>query len=225
MRCRHSVVALIAGLCLTVLAGGCGDSGWTSRGKNTQSKSPSLATVRLGGVAIVDMDEVAKQLGTDVVLVKQIKEGEASLNQQLQTIQASLRDRYQERVRTLNTNSSGTVSNPDAAAQKQQLAGLERELNLQLNESRTSAQKELKVYRQRLIQSFRDEIVPVAQEVAAERGLGVVITKNDTILLAFDDTHDITAALIVRLRANRAAGQQQRNSTASRPAQPSTTYR
>ena len=91
------------------------------------------------------------------------------------------------------------------AARKQQLAELERDFNLQLNQAQRTAQNELSVYRQRLIQRFRDEVVPLAQEAASQRGLGVVLTKNDTVLLAFDDAHDITAAVVAKLRARRAA--------------------
>lgn len=210
---------------LAIVAGGCGNGGWPSRGESKQAGSSAHADGRLSGVAVVDLDEVAKQLGIDVALVKQINDGQASLNQQLRTLQTSLSEQFQEKVRVLKSNSLGNGSNLDSAAQKQQLAGLERELNLQLNQAKQTAQKELSVYRQRLIQSFRSEVVPVAREVAVERGLGVVITKNDTVLLAFDDAHDITAALIARLRAKRAAGHDPRASTASRPAPSDTTYR
>ena len=74
-----------------------------------------------------------------------------------------------------------------------------------MNQAQRTAQNELSVYRQRLIQRFRDEVVPLAQEAASQRGLGVVLTKNDTVLLAFDNAHDITAAVVAKLRARRAA--------------------
>ena len=67
-------------------------------------------------------------------------------------------------------------------------------------EAQQKARQQLGAYRQQLVQQFRAEVVPVAQDVAAARGLGVVLAKNDSVLLAFDQTHDITASVIARLR-------------------------
>ena len=39
------------------------------------------------------------------------------------------------------------------------------------------------------------------QEVAAERGLSVVIPKNDALILTFEPTVDITDAVVKRLQA------------------------
>jgi Skp family chaperone for outer membrane proteins len=199
MRRFSLIVSLILICQLVMIAGGCGDGYWPSRDVNGQA---GRSASRPGGVAIVDLDEVARQLGTDVALLKEINDGQASLNQQLKTFQASLQEKYRQKAQELAARPVGDVSNPEA--QKQQLSQWERELNLQLNEAQRTAQKELTDYRQRLIQRFRDEVVPAAQEVADQRGLGVVLTKNDTVLLAFDDAHNITSAVVVKLRARRA---------------------
>ena len=154
-------------------------------------------------MAIVDLDEVAKQLGTDVALLKEINNGQASLNQQLRSLQTTLQEKYHQKAQELETRPPADGSSPEA--RKQQLAELERNFNLQLNQAQRTAQNELGAYRQQLIQRFRDEVVPVAQEAATQRGLGVVLTKNDTVLLTFDDAHDITALVVAKMRARRAA--------------------
>jgi Skp family chaperone for outer membrane proteins len=200
---RRPCVLVLWGLAsVTVLiAGGCGTSLWSTPEGNGQAAA--TASSRLGGVAVIDLDEVAKQLGADAVLLKEINDGQASLNQQLRNFQSTLQAKYREKAQELETRPVAGGSAPDA--KKQQLAELERELNLQLNQAQRTAANELGVYRQRLIQRFRDEVVPAAQEIAGQRGLGVVLTKNDSVLLAFDDAHDITAAVVAKLRARRAA--------------------
>lgn len=191
MMCRRLFTwSVVVGLgCLTI--GGCGNNGLSS--------FFGAASSRLSGVAVVDLDEVARQLGRDASMLKQMNDGQASLNQQLRTLQTSLQEKYQQTARDLASQPAPNGANPEA--KKQQLVGLEREMGLQLNRAKQTAQNNLNTYRQQLIQQFREEVTPVAKAVAAQRGLGVVVTKNDTVLLTFDDAHDITAEVIVKLRS------------------------
>ena len=181
---------------LLSLAAGCGTGLWPSSADDAKS-------ARSGGVAVVDLDEVARQLGLDVAMSKDFTDGQTSLAKQLQTLQTTLKEKYHQKSIELDPRSVTDAT--AAAARKEQLAQFERELNLQLNQAQRTAQKELSDYRLRLVQRFRDEVVPMAQQAAAERGLGVVLTKNDTVLLTFDDAHDITAAVVAKLRAHRVA--------------------
>ena len=191
---RRLAVLLWGGVLL--IAAGCGaGSRWS--GEQPQPEQP--AESRLSGVAVVDLDEVARQLGKDVKLVAAIKQGQESLNQQLRALQLSLREKYQQAARESEVRPAG--GEVPKESQEVQLANLERQLNLQLNQARHSAQVELKTHQQRLIQQFRDEIKPVAQRVAAKRGLGVVMTKNDSLLLTFDNAHEITAEVVETLWA------------------------
>ncbi|MEN6405338.1 MAG: OmpH family outer membrane protein [Thermoguttaceae bacterium] len=189
--CRRRMVTWSVVVSLGCLAvGGCGNNGWSS--------FFGAGGSRLSGVAVVDLDEVARQLGRDASMLKQMNEGQTSLNQQLRTLQASFQEKYQQTARDLTSQPAPNGANPDA--KKQQLAGLEREMGLQLNRAKQTAQNNLNAYRQQLIQQFREEVAPVAKTIAAERGLGVVVTKNDTVLLTFDDAHDITAEVVAKLR-------------------------
>ena len=61
----------------------------------------SSAAGRSGGVAVVDLDEVARQLGADQVLVERINQQETSLNGQLHSLQATLRDQFQQKSQEL----------------------------------------------------------------------------------------------------------------------------
>ena len=72
-----------------------------------------------------------------------------------------------------------------------------------------------------LVQKFRDQIKPVARRVAQQRGLSVIVTKNDSVIYDFTATADITSAVVDELLA--AAPQPQPTAAASTaPAPPQT---
>ena len=99
---RQSAVILGSLVCQSVLiAGGCGTSLWPSQEGNGQAVSNAGTAGRLSGVAIVDLDDVAKQLGTDVALLKEINDGQASLNQQLRSFQSTLQEKYRQKAQEL----------------------------------------------------------------------------------------------------------------------------
>ncbi len=208
-------LGLLACTLLVAVAGcGAGSDGAADKGGPPGSaggKGPAS-----GGVAIVDLDLVAKRLGRDVAMGRLIENGRASLNQQLQDLQVSLNEKYEAKKLALNAE---PPQNPPAeGAQTDDLAKLQRQLNFQLAQARRSAQSEINNYGRRLIQQFRAEVTPAAEEVAAARGLGVVVTKNDNVLLTFNPAHDITDEVIAKLRQRAATSGGAAVKTAARPA-------
>ncbi len=179
--------------------------------------SGSRASQTSSGVAVVDLDAVARQLGVDVTMEKQIKDAQTSLDQQLQSLQASLRQQYQQKSEELKAQQGKNGVPSDPAAVKQQLAEIEQKLNLQLLQAQQAARNKFNAYRNGLFQDFRGKVVPVAREVATQHCLGVVLTKNDSILLTFDAAHDITDAVVVKLRNNQPLASAQQISTAACP--------
>ena len=97
MRLRCVVVPLMAVCPLVLIAAGCGTGQSPSGERGHSSGNNAASASRPSGVAVVDLDEVAKQLGRDVVLSNQISAGQASLNQQLLTFQATLQQKYQQK--------------------------------------------------------------------------------------------------------------------------------
>lgn len=205
--------AMLVGL-VVLCSAGCGPGAGNSREASGQPGSAGTMG-RLSGIAVVDLDEVAKQIGSDTVLVKALRDEQASVNQQLRSYQSTLQQNYLKKKRELESEPAG---NEPPEARRQLLAELERQFNLQLNQAARSAQTELKTREQKLVQQFREEVKPVARAAAAERGLGVVVTKNESVLLDFDDAHDITAAVAAKLRARQpGASSQPAASVAGRP--------
>ena len=219
---RDCIVPVICGLLLT--AGECDRGPEPCLETRNGAASDEQTTRRPSGVAVVDLDEVAKQLGKDVTLAKAIRQGQDSLNQQLRDFQSTLKQKYRQKAEELEAEPAAGQGGPEA--RQQQLALLEGQFNLQLNQAQRTAQSELKAHQSRLVQRFREEVKPVAREVAAQRALGVVVTKNESVLLAFDDAHDITAAVVAKLRAKGSATRAEAPaSVASRPVLPATQRR
>lgn len=144
-----------------------------------------------GGVAIIDLDDIAKRLGRDVAIVQELKDAGGPLGTQLTAAQKEYQTKFDRFRDSIGTKPS------DADAQK--LADLARDLNLQLQQKQQEAQQEFNAKRVSLVIRFREEVKPVALKVASRKGLGVVLLKNDTILgtePGLDITDEVVAELI-----------------------------
>lgn len=162
--------------------------GWTSASRGAKAA---------GGVAVVDLDEVARRLGRLDEIGGELRQREASLNQQLQAMQSSYRQQYQDKLNQL------AQAPPEASVgrseQEQQLQVVQQKMNVQLLQAKKQAQTNLNSYQLTLINRFRAEVKPIAQEVAAQRGFSVVVPKLDQVLFAFDPAVDITDEVARRM--------------------------
>ena len=155
---RYLGVTVVIALCVVALFVGAWAYGWLPG-------SPTGA--RAGSVAVVDIEAVAKQLGADAALERQIKDAETSLNSQLGSLQASLRKQYDDKSKELLAPQDNRALPPaDATAAKQQLAEFEKRLNQQLLQAQQTARNQFNAYRGSLFQNFRGEVVPVAKKIA-----------------------------------------------------------
>ena len=158
---------------------------------DTPETTPSAKQV--GGVGVVDLDSVAKQLGRDQEMSKAVKTRMTRLNKKLSTLQDSLNRLYEEKRASFG-------SEPDAEQEKQ-LLGMQERMDNQLRESRRTAETELVNYRQALVEQFREQAKPVLRDVAAARGLSIVVPKNDGLLLSIDPAVEITDEVAQKMLA------------------------
>lgn len=165
------------------ITAGCNRSGGTAASASNANR----------GVAVIDLDEVAKRLGRDVVMQESLQQAAGTLNQQFAAIQASYESKFEE--------TKSEVGEAPTDEQAQQLNALGQQLNLRLNQTRQVAQTKLSQHRLQLINLFREEVKPIARQVAKERGLDVVVSKNDTVIFAFTPAADITEQVIERMIA------------------------
>lgn len=146
-----------------------------------------------GGVAVVDLDVVANRLGLDAEMQKVLNEKQVVLNQKLASLQASFRQQYQTKKEEF-----GETPTSD---QSKQLQTLNNQLAVQLRQAQQLGVNELNLLKQQLINRLREQIKPTAREVAATRGLNIVVPKNQNIFMTVGPAAEITEQVIEQLGA------------------------
>lgn len=140
----------------------------------------------------VDLVAVAKALGRDEAMERQLGQARDRLNAQLQEITADLQDQLAAEQERLEE-----AGEADAEAR---LEALTLEANRQLRQQQQVAQQRAAAYRQQLLQAFREDVRGVAREIAREQGARLVVTTEQG-LLWFDPAVDITDEVIAAMRA------------------------
>lgn len=174
MRLGHAFLVLAAGALFSV---GCG----------SQFGGASASSSK-GGLAVIDLDVVAKSIGRTQEMNDALNVRKSALDQALARGQADLKRQLTEK--------KDEFGDTPTEEQKTQLAQMDRNAGAQLVQATRKAQAQLEAERQKMIADFRTEVRPIAQQVASERGLGVVIPKNEGFLLSVDPGVDITADVV-----------------------------
>ena len=154
--------------------------------------TPSASTsppVAQGGVAVIDLDAVAARLGADQQIAGSITTRQAALGAQLR----ELAKNYNEQ---LDAKRQAPAAAEDAGVQ---LASFEQTAAANLTEAKRRAEQNLAAHKVQLVRQFRDQIRPAARQIARERGLSVIVTKNDGLLFDFVETVDITDDVVAAL--------------------------
>ena len=86
--------------------------------------------------------------------------------------------------------------------QKQQLLERQKQANIQLKQAAQQAKQKHEQFRKNLQLQFHEEAKQAIQQVAHEQGLSLVVKKNDSVVLLYDDTVDITAEVTQTMQAN-----------------------
>ncbi len=152
----------------------------------------------INSFAVIDLDLIAARVGQDKALQQALNQTAASLNNQL----AQQRKNFQQRVileeqklvkQEQESNERRTLE------QQQQLEALVQNLNATMARSRAVSQQQLSAQQIQLIQQFRSKVRPIAMEVARERGISIILTKNESMLFAYDQAFDISEEVIRRM--------------------------
>ena len=175
---RFSLVFVLSGCVASFI--GCG-----------QMNGPAGTSSR-GGMAVVDLDKVAAETGRDRQLAQSLELAQNSLNQSYQKTVESAKEQ-------LNAKKKANGSSPTEEEQKE-FSQMERSAVTQLSQIQKKAVAEFEQYKQVQIAKFRAELKPITQEIAAKRGLSIVIPKNEGLLLSVDPGVDITDEVVKVLR-------------------------
>jgi len=137
-----------------------------------------------GGVAILDIDEVARQLGVEEKVRVDLLSMQDSLNAELQKTQSNLQNQMAGVEQAAGQNPS--------EEQRRQILATNQQLNSEFNRLKTEAQQQLANERVRLINEFRIRLEPIALDAARAKGLLVVLMKVTPPVFAYDPSVDIT---------------------------------
>ena len=149
-----------------------------------------------GAVAIIDLDEIARRVGSDQQIASAIAQRQSALSKQLVGLAKSYSAQIDEQKKKL------TAEEP---TNQVTLATWEQQANANLSQVKQRAEADLRNHRDQLVNQFRDQIKPIARRVAQERGLSVIVTKNDSVVFDYTAGADITDAVVDALLANAAA--------------------
>lgn len=152
---------------------------------------PTQSDRSSGGVAVIDLEAVAKRLGRDVAIADELKAAGSTLGTELTDVQKELVAQFEKKKQEIGSN-----PNP---SQLQSLEELERTLNTQFQQKQQQAQQDIAAKRNALVVRFREEVKPVAMRIAQGRGCGTVLLKNDNIVLGASPSYDITDEVIGEL--------------------------
>jgi Skp family chaperone for outer membrane proteins len=143
-----------------------------------------------GGVAVLDLDQVASAIGWDTELNAALKKRGESLDQRLIQKKARLEKLFED-------NRSKMGENP-TDEQKESLARFQLRANQQLQADLQASQQQMIQYRSGLVADLRDKLRPVAGELAEAKGLSLVVLKADPVFFVAD-TADITGEVIAKI--------------------------
>jgi Skp family chaperone for outer membrane proteins len=144
------------------------------------------------GIAILDLAAVAKATGQDEVIRQEAEAARAELGAQLQALAASL----EQQISAEREKVGITPSDADS----QRLQEMTLQARQQINNAQMQAQNRASQIEGELVAAFRDEISPLAEEIAAQMGASAVLA-SDSYLFWFDPAADITDEVIAAWRA------------------------
>lgn len=152
-----------------------------------------------GKVAVMDFGRVAQSVGALEEIQRILKSIQARMEQNLSNMSKQLREEIEADEKKLAQG--GTPE------QKQELEKKKQAADQRLRQLTMSASEEMRRIERELFSKFRDEMRPIANRVAADRGMSIVVVRND-LILDLDPVSDITDQVIEAMlqeRKNRPA--------------------
>jgi len=139
-----------------------------------------------GGVAVLDIDEVARRLGVEEKVRTDLLSIQNQLNQELQQSQNALQNQMVGVERAAGENPT--------EEQRRNILATNQQLNAEFNRLRGQAEGVLAQERIRLINEFRIALEPIAMQAAESMGLKVVLMKVTPPVFTYSSEVDITDA-------------------------------
>ena len=142
-------------------------------------------------VAVIDLDEVARRIGRDVQMNKSIQQRKDLLNQQLVSIRQSFEKELQVK--------QNDIGKDPTDEQKQEFSQLRRNAGLRMNEANRQAEANLQQHQGALVNRFREDTKVALSPLTREKGIMLVVSRNDTVIFNYESTLDITNQVVDRM--------------------------
>ena len=169
---------------------------------------PGAAKAAGSGVAVLDLGAVAKALGRDEVFRQQMESARQQLGQQLTDFSTGLQGQLREE--------QAKLGEAPTTEQQQELRQKVAQAQRQVQQSRVLARRKAAEFQTNLAVAFRNEVQPIAAEIAREKGASAVVLSNT--LLWFEPVADITGEVIDKMRAKGAAAPAEPKTESEKPA-------
>ncbi|MFT5465110.1 MAG: Skp family chaperone for outer membrane protein [Verrucomicrobiales bacterium] len=189
-----NILFSLSAIGLIIALSGCDQSGSKSDGDEPETAvaPPISANV----IAVIDLDLIAQRTGSDQKIQAALTQAQNQINQQLGAMRQNFQTQVQQAAVTVQNRVNQGIAGPN------EVASLEKDianLNVQLQREQQVGQNKLSEAQINLINSFKNQVRPIVQQIARERGYGLVITKNETVIYTYDQAHDITLEVITRM--------------------------
>ena len=143
------------------------------------------------GVVIIDLDEISRRLGRDVIMNQAVQRRQETLQKELQQVRTMLQETFNDKQQEyVDTHTEAQVN---------ELRELKRQLDATIAQRNLQANQTLAAFGLQLNREFRDEVTPVARRVAVNQGAKIVVLDSPSVLLIADPSVDITEQVLVEL--------------------------
>jgi len=146
--------------------------------------------MQTGRVAIIDLEAIAIATGKSKDILAAITELAKQRESQLTKLKGELSAKVDEE--------KGKLGKKPSDEQKQSLSVMENKANLALRQGIAIAKQDTQKLRLKLINDFKQEILPVAIKVATKKNYSIVLVKSANLFYV-DAEADITKAVIANL--------------------------
>ena len=143
-----------------------------------------------GRVAVIDLDEIASVIGRDKVIAERVQSFTREQEAKLTKLRDDLRINIAEEQKKLGKEA--------AESEQEKLNQLAQNSEIHLRQEIAKVEEVAGQLRINLVMDFKKEVQPVARRVAAQRGMSVVMIKQNSMLYISPDsdiTNDVIDAL------------------------------
>ena len=159
----------------------------------------SSAENQASNTLMLDFSAIIKATGMDEQVNNQLQAGNQNLEKQLAQAAQNLNKQL--------ADAQTKAGKKPTLKQKQELEQLSAQAKQKMNEVRQLARQKSQQLQVALVNQLRNEIKPIAESIAQQRGAKAVLIISEPVLW-FDASVDITADVIAALRAQSAAAAQ-----------------